>query len=419
MSFSSSSESNAGWGRWTPIAFLWAAFCLAYMARQSLYSTFGLLRSELGFSEAQLGLTTTVFNWVYGISNALGGSVADRVSKRNVIAGSLVFWSISLVVTSAATSPGMLLAGRSLMGLAQSFYIPAALALIASLHDSGTRSRAITLHGTGQSVGVMAGAYYGAAVSGEVGWRAMLGMLAGFTCVYALVLRFGLRGLVEPAPGGGSKPEAAGPGAGLLRLFSIPTYALVCLCAVAVGANVWMLYTWLPDLLRERFQLPMTQAAVIATTSIEIPMMAGLFAGAFLGDWVSKRWRIGRLYVMVAGLLLACASFYGIAAGGTLFEVRLATGAYAVFKGFYTANYVACVFDLIPAESRGLGVGAINMISAFGGSLSPFLLGALKPYFSTVVAFGLMSAFGVACAMALAVAGYWSFPRSSQGGQRA
>lgn len=383
------------------------------MARQSLYSTFGLLRSELGFSEAQLGLTTTVFNWVYGISNAVGGSVADRISKRNAIVGSLVFWSIALALTSAATSPGMLLVGRSLLGLAQSFYVPAALALIASLHDSGTRSRAITLHGTGQSVGVMTGAYYGAAVSGEVGWRAMLGMLAGFTCVYALVLRFGLRSVVEPAPAAAVKGDA-GRGVGLLRLFSMPTYALVCLCAVAVGANVWMLYTWLPDLLRERFQLPITQAAVIATTSIEIPMIGGLFAGAFLGDWVAKRWKIGRLYVMVAGLLLACASFYGIAAGGTLFEVRLATGTYAAFKGFYTANYVACVFDLIPADSRGLGVGAINMISAFGGSLSPFLLGALKPYFSTVFVFGLMSAFGVACAMALAVAGYWSFPRSQR-----
>jgi MFS transporter, ACS family, D-galactonate transporter len=404
-------------GRWTPIVFLWVAFALAYMARQSLYSTFGLLRSELGFSEAQLGLTTTVFTWVYGISNALGGRVADRVSKRRVIVGSLVFWSISLVVTSASTSPVMLLAGRSLMGLAQSFYVPAALALIASLHDSGTRSRAITLHGTGQSVGVMAGAYYGAAMSEQLGWRAMLCVLAAFTCAYALVLRFALRADTPAAPAvasAGEKPR----GMGLPGLFSIPTYTLVCLCAVAVGANVWMLYTWLPDLLRERFQLPMTEAAVIATTSIEVPMMVGMFAGAFLGDWVSKRWKIGRLYVMVAGLALACAAFYGIAAGGTLTEVRIATGAYAIFKGFYTANYVACVFDLIPVDSRGLGVGAINMISAFGGSLSPFLLGALKPFLSTVVIFGLMSAFGVCCALTLGVVGYWSF-RKSEGGQQA
>ncbi len=397
--------------RWTPILFLWAAFGLAYMARQSLYSTFPLLRRELGFTEAQLGLTTTVFNWVYGIANALGGRVADRVSKRLVIVSSLVCWSLALLLTSAASSPAMLLAGRSLMGLAQSFYIPAALALIGSLHDSGTRSRAITLHGTGQSVGVMAGSYYGAAASESLGWRAMLWILAGITCLYALCLRFALRADSPPAasPSAGAAPR----GLSLPQLFLIPTYTLVCLCAIAVGANVWMLYTWLPDLMRERFQLPMTEAAILATSTLEIPMVAGMFLGAFVGDWLARQWKIGRLYVMVAGLTLACLSFYGIAAGSTMLAVRIATATYALCKGFYTANYVACVFDLIPAESRGLGVGAINMISAFGGSLSPLLLGALRPYCSTAVIFGLMSAFGVTCALALAVVGHRSFSKDA------
>lgn len=389
-------------GRWIPIGFLWAAFCLAYMARQSLYSIFPVLRAELGFSEVQLALTTTVFGWVYGISNALGGGVADRVSKAGLIAASLLLWAAALALTGFASTPEWLLAGRSLMGFAQSFYVPAALALIGGLHGADTRARAITLHSTGQSAGVIAGGYYGAAVGESLGWRPMIWMLAAATAVYALIVRLVFRsGPPEAVP----TLSAPGPGTSLRRLFAIPPYALVCLCAVAVGANVWTLYTWLPDLLHSRFRLPMTEAAVAATTALEVPMVAGLFLGAFLGDWVAQRHRLGRLAVMVCGLTLACAMFYWIAAGETLAEVRTATALYSVFKGFYTANYVAFAFDVVPAGCRGLAVGSVNMVSALGGTLAPLLLGALKPVYGTVAVFGAISIFGVICALTLGVAG--------------
>lgn len=95
--------------RWTPILFLAVAFAL-------------------GFTEAQ----------------------------RRVIMASLVCAGAALALIGFANSPGTLLAGRSLMGLALSFYIPAAMVLIATLHGTETRSRLITLHSVGQSVGVIA-----------------------------------------------------------------------------------------------------------------------------------------------------------------------------------------------------------------------------------------------------------------------
>ena len=393
----------ARWGgRWGLIVFLWVAFALAYMARQSLYSIFPVLRSELGFSEMQLALTTTVFGWVYGIANAFGGSVADRVSKQRLIAASLLGSAGALALTGLASTPGWLLAGRSLMGLAQSFYVPAALVLIGTMHGPETRARAIALHSTGQSVGVMAGGYYGAAGTESLGWRAMLWVLAGVTAAYALVLRLLLRG---GAPAAATATAAAAPRTGFLRMMTIPSYALVCLCAVAVGSNVWTLYTWLPDILHARFQLPMTQAAVAATTAIELPMITGMFLGACLGDWVVTRYRRGRLAVMVGGLLLACASFYWIGAGERLGEVQTATALYAIFKGFYSANYIAFAFEVVPEDCRGLAVGSVNMISALGGTLAPLLVGALRPAYGTLFVFGALSLFGMLCALTLGIAG--------------
>lgn len=386
--------------RWTPILFLAVAFALGYMARQSLSSIFPLLRLDLGFTEAQLGLTTTVFNWVYGLSTGLGGHIADRFPQRRVIMASLVCAGAALALTGFANSPGTLLAGRSLMGLALSFYIPAAMVLIATLHGTETGSRAITLHSVGQSVGVIAGGYYGAVASASLGWRNMLWILAAATAAYSLVIRVAL---VDHTPS--VSPADPPPRQNLRQLLRVPSYALICLCAIAVGANIWILYTWLPDLLRDRFALPMAEASLLATTSLELPMLAGLLIGACLGDWFARQWKIGRLYLMATGLLLACVFFYGIAIADSLVTVRLVTGAYAIAKGLYSANYVACVFDLIPASSHGLAVGSVNMISSLGGSLSPLLLGALKSTYSVASIFGALAAFGVLCAIALAIQG--------------
>lgn len=390
---------------------LWGCFCLAYIARQSLYSIFPVLRSELGFTEQQLGLTTTVFTWVYGIANAAGGKIGDLVPRNRLIVLSLAGWSAALALTALASTPWTLLAGRSALALAQSFYVPAALAVIGSLHGPGTRARAITLHGTAQGSGVILGGYYGAVGTETLGWRFMLAALAALTLGYALVLRWLPSGSDPVAP---KKAEA---GFSLWRLYSIPTYSLIGFCSIAVGANVWMLYTWLPDLLRERFGLPMAQASLLATSSIEIPMFAGLIAGAFAGDRLAKRRPVARLYLMSAGLCLACGFFYFVAAGSTLAAVQAATVAYAVSKGFYTANYVACIFEVVPARARAFSVGVINMTSALGGSLSPYLLGALKPAYGAAAVFGGISIFGITTALTLALLGLRRFDRDRENQQ--
>lgn len=405
------------WARWSPILLLWACFCLAYMARQSLYSTFPLLRSELGFTEAQLGLTTTVFGWVYGISNAIGGKIADRVAKKRLIVWSLAGWSITLALTAFASTPAALLVGRSAMALAQSFYIPAALALIGSLHSSATRARALTLHGTAQGSGVILGGYYGAVVSESLGWRPMLWILAAATIGYALFIRWRLKAPDDtPAPEARTEKPA---GFSLWQLYAIPTFALISFCSIAVGANVWMLYTWLPDLLRERFQLPMAQASLVATSSIEVSMFVGLFLGAFAGDRLAISRPVGRLYLMCGGLAMACASFFFIAAGSSLAEVQAAVISYAVFKGFYTANYIACIFEVVPVRARAFSVGVVNMTSAIGGSVSPYLLGALKPVYGTVGVFGGISLFGVTTALTLTFLGLRRFKKDQENQQTA
>ena len=148
-------------------------------------------------------------------------------------------------------------------------------------------------------------------------------------------------------------------------------------------------------------------------------MFGGLILGAFAGDRLAKWRAVARLYLMCAGLALACGSLFFIGAGRTLSEVQAGTIAYAVFKGFYTANYVACIFEVVPVSARGFSVGVVNMTSGLGGSLSPYLLGALKPVYGTANVFGALSAFGVTAALILTAIGLRRFAKDQENQQPA
>src|SRR5688572_221489 len=122
--------------------------------------------------EANWGKILALFKWVYAILSPIGGYLADRFSRRYVIAASLFVWSAVTWATGHVTTYEQLLGARALMGVSEAFYIPAALALIADFHTGHTRSRAVGAHQMGIYCGVIIGGFSGyVADSPNLGWR--------------------------------------------------------------------------------------------------------------------------------------------------------------------------------------------------------------------------------------------------------
>src|SRR5688500_2155060 len=101
------------------VGFMWVAYFLNYTDRQVVFSIFPVLKSELQFSDAQLGLTGSVFLWVYALCSPIMGQIGDRYSKRFLVVLSLVLWSIVTALTGLAHSAGTMLFLRGLIGLSE------------------------------------------------------------------------------------------------------------------------------------------------------------------------------------------------------------------------------------------------------------------------------------------------------------
>jgi MFS family permease len=400
------------WKAWFLVLHLGGAFFLAYVARQSIFSIFPILRSQLQFTEVQLGLTGTVFLWTYALANPFAGYLGDSFSKKKLVVSSVILWSLSTLMIGRTQSVSSLLAWRAALALAQALYIPAAIALIVQTHSEYSRSKALSLHGMGQFAGVIFGGWYGGFVAESLGWRWMLWIVALAGILYGTLLMVLLKEKSEKQPS--REKPAIGKDTGFSRVLLTPTYVVFCLVFFAICAMLWILYAWLPDLLQARFNLPLATAGLLATGYVQVAMIIGLFCGAPIGDWLMKQTKRGRLYIMIFGLTLSSPSFYLIAGGNSLEEVKLAAAAYGFFKGLFSANFLASVVDILPKAKHSFGVGFVNMIGAIAGGLSAYLVGLLKTYFTVEQLFGLAAGLGIASSLTLIIATWLFFLRDYQ-----
>src|SRR6185436_4318529 len=110
---------------WFCVVLLWFVAFLNYLDRTVIFTMHDSLTQAIPMSDAQYGLLTTVFLWVYGALSPFAGFLADRLGRRRVIVGSLFAWSIITWLTGQAQTFNQLLLARGAMGISEACYIPA------------------------------------------------------------------------------------------------------------------------------------------------------------------------------------------------------------------------------------------------------------------------------------------------------
>src|SRR3954453_1597831 len=109
---------------WGVVGMLWFVALLNYPDRLMITAMRDPIRADIHITDAQFGLLTSVFLWVYAAVSPLGGYLADRAGRRRVIVSSLFFWSLATFATGLAHSFHELLAARALMAFSEACYMP-------------------------------------------------------------------------------------------------------------------------------------------------------------------------------------------------------------------------------------------------------------------------------------------------------
>jgi MFS family permease len=369
---------------WLVVALLCVVGGLNYLDRNMITTMRTSIVAAVPMSDAQFGLLTSVFLWVYGLLSPCAGFLADRFSRSRVIIISLLVWSAVTWLTAYVTTFEGLLAARALMGISEACYIPAALALIADYHRGPTRSSATGVH--------MAGIMMGQGFGGVGGWLAerhtwqfpftVFGVVGvGYAVVLLALLR-------DPTPAATPAPVDSAPvpgplapvtfGAALRSLLSNRSFLVALSFFGLLGVSGWVVVGWLPTYFQERFHLTQGTAGFSATGYVSAAAFTGVLVGGFLADrWARVNPR-GRILVPALGLT--------VAAGGVLmlslthaFPVAIAgIIIYGLTRAFTDANMMPILCLIADPRYRATGYGILNLVACLIGGLGIYAGGALR-----------------------------------------
>ncbi len=366
------------------LAFLSLISVFNYLDRSILGLALPQIKAEMHVSDTALGLVSglafVLFYTVLGIPIAW---LADRYSRRNIIAAGFAFWSLMTVLTGFVTGIWQLAVARFLMGAGEACGVAPSNSMIADLFRRARRPLAIALFGLASSVSLIVFFPIAGWIVTHHGWRAMF-IAAGVPgLLLALLFRLTVpeprRGAMEETASKGGKPERLVDA--LRFLAGSRTYLYLLVAATFMGANAFAAGAWTPTFLQRVHGMSMAEVGATIGPVRGILGAVGVLGGGLLVDRLSSRWAEWRLKLPALSCLL-------VGPAELLFLIAdtpawwLSGFALASLLGLlHQAPAWAAVVNVARVRTRAIAIALLLMAAGlFGQVAGPAVVGILNDY---------------------------------------
>lgn len=400
---------------WIVVGLLWGVALLNYMDRQMLSTMKDAMQVDIVElqSATNFGYLMAIFLWIYALMSPVSGVIADRMSRKWLIVGSLFVWSSVTYLMGIAETFNQIVFLRALMGVSEALYIPAGLSLIADHHTGKSRSLAVGIHMTGLYTGQAIGGF-GATVADAFSWHTTFHWFGIIGIAYAVILMLFLHDKkteILPTEKLQANPqkEKESVFTSLKSLLTNVAFWVILLYFAAPSLPGWATKNWLPTLFAENLDLPMSQAGPISTITIAVSSFIGVLIGGPLSDkWVQKNLR-GRVYTGAIGLGLTIPSLLLLGFGHNLVAVVGAGLLFGIGYGIFDTNNMPILCQFVSRKQRATAYGVMNMIGVSAGAFITHLLGRWGDSGNLGAGFAMLA---IVVAIALGVQLYFLRPKT-------
>ena len=382
---------------WIVVGLLWVVALLNYMDRQMLSTMREAMQIDIAELESAVnfGRLMAIFLWIYGCISPFAGAIADRISRKWLIIGSLAVWSGVTLAMGFCTTYNQIYVLRALMGISEALYIPAGLSLIADYFTGSSRSLAVGIHMTGLYLGQAVGGF-GATIAAAFSWQQTFLCFGIAGVAYAALLAIMLEDRRNEKSECG--PDAAEPAVkepvwkSFALIFSNISFWTILFFFAASSLPGWSTKNWLPTLFAESLGIPMSQAGPLSTITIAVSSFFGVLIGGSLSDnWVRKNIR-GRIYTSAIGLAMMIPALVFIGLGSGLVSAIGAGVCFGVGYGMFDTNNMPILCQFVSSRHRATAYGIMNMTGVFFGALITQVLGRWADKGNLGLGFALMAA---------------------------
>jgi len=336
------------------------------------------MRREFGLNDTQLGLLATVFTVLYAVIGVPLGWIADRGSRKKLLAAGLAIWGALTGMAAWAVNVPMLVVSRLGLGVGEAACAPTSTSWIGDLFPPERRSKPLALFMLGVPVGGALSYFFSGPIAQAHGWRTAT-IVAAFPALLLVPVVLFLR---EPQRGAAETHSSGTAGhASILGLLGVPTFWWIIASGALVNFNLYAIGTFLPAFLGRIHHLNVARAGIATGMVYLVGGVAGGTVGGFWGDSIVRRGPHRRmLLAAVAALAAAPFAYFGIRQGlGALTAaVILLTVSYGLLNMYYGLVY-ASIQDIVAPALRGMAMAVYFLFMYLGGaSFGPILTGRLS-----------------------------------------
>ncbi len=267
------------------------------------------IKIEFALSDTALGLLGGVaFGVFYATLGLPVAWLADRYSRRSLLAGALALWSAFTALCSLTTGVVGLFFARVAVGIGEAGGAPPSVSLVADYFPRERRAFALGMLYLYIPLGFVVGYLAGGWLNDTVGWRATCLWLGLPGVLLAVIVRLTLREpprqtFDERSPHGNVPPLLST----LREFISRPALRHIPLGGAAHGAGAFAAALWLPAYFMRAFEMSSTAAGAWLALAYGLGGGLGVLCGGYLADAIVTRTRDERWYAYwpVALLILS------------------------------------------------------------------------------------------------------------------
>jgi MFS family permease len=367
---------------WWPLAILVAVNVLNFYDRQVAGAVVEPVRKEFLLSDTQIGLLNTLSLILYGLVGLPLGLLADKVSRKKLLAVGIVIWTAFTACARWVNSYSFLMVTRLGVGVGEATAAPTATSWIGDLFPAERRSKPLALFMLGVPVGGALSFFFTGPIALHYGWRAAM-VVAAAPALLLVPLLLMLR---EPARGASEKHLAVSSGASSIRqVLRIPTFWWIAISGALVNFNLYSIGLFFPAFFGRIHHMNVARAGIMTGIVYAVGGVIGGSLAGFLGDRVVHRSRSGRMKIASAAALISVPlAYFGIHQGyGALaLALPLLTLSYGLLNMYYGLVY-ASIHDIVAPALRGTSMSIYFLVMyLIGASWGTLIIGRMSDLFA-------------------------------------